>query len=91
MVNIDLENLRKWQPLFDYEGTLLDIVIEYKITDHDDGMFSVNIRDLMKEDEILATIFHSFKSLDEVEEYLTKYYNKLVDFAAYESQLKFSW
>lgn len=91
MVNIDLENLKKWQPLFDYEGTLIDTVIEYKITKHDDGMFSVDIRDLMKEDKLLVSVFHMFKSPEEVEEYLVNCYNKLVDLTDYESQLKFNW
>lgn len=91
MVNINLEELGKYQPLFDYEGTLLDINIEYKITDHKDGTFSVSIRDLMKDDTFLVSLFKQFKSLKEIEEYLVNYYNKLVDLAAYESQLKFSW
>lgn len=91
MVNIDLENLGKYQPLFDCEGVLLDIKIEYKITDHGDGTFSVSIRDLMKDDTLLVSLFKEFKSLEEVEEYLVNYYNKLFDLAAYESQLKFSW
>lgn len=89
MVNIDLENLGKYQPLFDYEGTLLDINIEYKIVDHEDGTFSVSIRDLMKDDTLLVSLFKEFKSLEEVEEYLVNYHNKLFDLAAYESQLKF--
>lgn len=91
MVNINLEELGKYQPLFDYEGTLLDINIEYKITDHKDGMFSMSIRDLMKDDTLLVQLFKEFKSLEEVEEYWVNYYNKLFDLAAYESQLKFSW
>lgn len=89
MVNIDLENLGKYQPLFDYEGALLDINIEYKIVDHEDGTFSVSIRDLMKDDTLLVSLFKEFKSLEEVEEYLVNYHNKLFDLAAYESQLKF--
>lgn len=91
MVNINLEEFGKWQPLFSYEGILLDIEIEYKITDHKDGAFSVAIRDLMKGDSLLVSLYRGFNSLEEVNDYLSNYYNKLEDFAAYESQLKFSW
>lgn len=45
----------------------------------------------MKDDTLLVSLFKEFKSLEEVEEYLVNYYNKLFDLAAYESQLKFSW
>ena len=89
MVNIDLENLKRWEPLFDDEGKLLNISLEYKITKHDTGDYSLDIRDLMKEDNLIEQNYRMFKTIEEVEEYLTNYANKAFELASYANQLGF--
>lgn len=89
MVELNLEDFKKWEPLFDYEGKLLNISLEYKITKHDIGDYSLDIRDLMKEDNLIEQNYRMFKTIEEVEEYLTNYANKAFELASYASQLGF--
>lgn len=89
MVELNLEDFKKWEPLFDYEGKLLNISLEYKITKHDTGDYSLDIRDLMKEDNLIEQNYRMFKTIEEVEEYLTNYANKAFELASYASQLGF--
>lgn len=89
MVELNLEDFKKWEPLFDYEGKLLNISLEYKITKHDTGDYSLDIRDLMKEDNLIEQNYRMFNTIEEVEEYLTNYANKAFELASYASQLGF--
>lgn len=89
MVELNLEDLKRWEPLFDYEGKLLNISLEYKITKHDTGDYSLDIRDLMRTDVLIEQNYRMFKTIEEVEEYLTNYANKAFELASYASQLGF--
>ena len=53
-----------------------------------EDLYSIEIRDLSKEETWLVASLNQVRSLAEVEEYLINYYNNLFDLAAYESQLK---
>ena len=45
-MKINIKDINIWQPFFDYEGTLLDINIEYGITHHKSAdRYSLSIRD----------------------------------------------
>lgn len=89
MVELNLEDFKRWEPLFDYEGKLLDVNLEYRITKHDTGDYSLDIRNLMKEDNLIEQNYRMFKTIEEVEEYLTNYSNKAFELASYASQLGF--
>lgn len=89
MVELNLEDFKKWEPLFDYEGKLLDINLEYRITKHDTGDYSVDIRDLMRTDVLIEQNYRMFKTIEEVEEYLTNYADKAFELASYASQMGF--
>lgn len=88
MVNIDIEDSGRWRPLFRYESILLDIDIEYAMTYHRSGEYSLSIRDA-KKDFLLVEKYREFKTLEECEEYLSNYYERLFELSSYVNQLGF--